>query len=89
MAARIPRGQADELLLTLGEVAQVIPRLGEPYPEVGRDRKDDFLIAHALAGDADYLVTWDKDLCDLVQVDGVKMVSPVEFLDILRAAGSL
>ena len=89
LAARIPRAHADELLLTLGAVAEVVPRLEEPYPEVGRDRKDDYLIAHAIAANADYLVSWDKDLRDLVQVDRVKIVSPAEFLAILRAASSL
>jgi putative PIN family toxin of toxin-antitoxin system len=89
LAARIPRADADELLLTLGTVAEVIPRLGEPYPEVGRDRKDDYVIAHAVAANADYLVSWDKDLRDLVQVDGVKVVSPPEFLALLRESGRL
>ena len=89
LAARVPRAHADELLLTLGAVAEVNPRLGEPYPEVGRDRKDDYLIAHAIAAGADYLVSWDKDLRDLGQVDGVRIVSPPEFLRILREAGRL
>ena len=58
LAKRIARADADELLAILNTVAEPIPRLPEPYPEVGRDRKDDFLIAHGIVSGADYLVSW-------------------------------
>lgn len=54
-----------------------------------RDPDDDYLIAHALAAGADYLVSWDNDLRDLGFVDGLAIVSPPEFLRILREAGRL
>jgi len=89
LAAKISRGQADALLATLATVAEAIPALPGPYPEIGGDRKDDFLFAHAKAGGADYLVTWDKGLRNLRRVGGVAIVSPAEFLRILRDAGLL
>jgi len=89
LAKRIPRADADELIAILTTVAELIPRLPEPYPEIGRDRKDDFLIAHGIVSGADYLVSWDKDLLDLKEIDGMRIVSPPEFLRILREAGLL
>lgn len=53
---------------------------------VCRDPKDDMFIACAVEGGADYLVTGDKDLLDLQQVDGVRMVPARVFLDQLSAA---
>ncbi len=87
LAARISFARAARLVRSLRDVGEQIPRLPEPYPEIGRDRKEDFLIAHAVAASADYLVSWDKDLRDLRQVDGVRIVSPPVFLQILRDAG--
>jgi putative PIN family toxin of toxin-antitoxin system len=89
LARRIPRDAADALLAALTEVAEHVPRLPEPLPQVGRDRKDDYLIAHAVVAGADYLVSWDKDLLDLVEVAGVRIVDPPRFLHALRAAGQL
>jgi putative PIN family toxin of toxin-antitoxin system len=49
-----------------------------------RDPKDDPFLAAALAGGAEYLVTNDRDLLDLGSPFGVSVVSPVEFLRVLR-----
>lgn len=87
LGRRLPRVDADELILLLGSVAENIPTLPEPYPEIGRDRKDDYLIAHAVVAQADYLVSWDKDLLVLNEILGIHMVSPPEFLQVLRQAG--
>jgi predicted nucleic acid-binding protein len=46
--------------------------------------QDDRVIATALAGSADYLVTGDKELLRLKSYRTVRIVSPLEFLEILR-----
>jgi uncharacterized protein len=51
---------------------------------VCRDPKDDYLLAYALLGQADYLVSYDKDLTDLKEHQGVVIVHPAEFIHILR-----
>lgn len=89
LAARIVPADVEELLGELTEIAETVPRLLGPIPAVSRDAKDDYLIAHALAGAADYLVSWDKDLLDLREIDGLKMVNPPAFLRALREAGRL
>jgi putative PIN family toxin of toxin-antitoxin system len=55
--------------------------LGKPR---SRDPKDDIFLAAALAGGAAYLVTIDRDLLDLGTPFGVAVLTPVEFLRILR-----
>ncbi len=87
LARRLRKSDAEELVTLLRSVAEDIPLLPDPYPEIGRDRKDDFLIAHSVIAQADYLVTWDKDLRVLEKIEGFRIVSPPEFLQVLRQAG--
>lgn len=87
LSAKISATDIDTLLTTLDTLAEAIPRIEEELPRIGRDPKEDYLIAHAAVASADYLVSWDFDLRDLVQIAGVKLVSPPEFLGVLREAG--
>ncbi len=50
---------------------------------VCRDPDDDRVIEAALAGDAAYVVTGDEDLLSLGQLEGMRFVSPRDFLAIL------
>ncbi|HEV2108203.1 MAG TPA: putative toxin-antitoxin system toxin component, PIN family [Thermomicrobiales bacterium] len=77
-----------DLMQIAEEVAEVMmPPIAGPLPEIGRDRKDDYLIAHAVVAGADFLVSWDKDLLDLGQVEHVRIVTPGEMVRILREQG--
>ena len=69
------------LLRTIGEH---LPAYPPPLPSYTRDRKDDYLIAQALAHRADYLVSADNDLLVLGQVETVQIVSPAAFSALLR-----
>lgn len=89
LASRIPRRESMALIVQLHQAAEIVPAFPEPYPRVGRDRNDDFVIAHSVLARADYVVTWDKDLLDLIELDGIRMVTPPVFLATLRAAGVL
>jgi putative PIN family toxin of toxin-antitoxin system len=46
-----------------------------------RDPKDDKLLELAVSGNADFLVTGDKDLLVLSPFRGVEIITPREFLD--------
>ena len=50
---------------------------------VCRDAADDKFIACALSASADYIVSGDRDLCDLNRYKSVKIVTPSDFLKIL------
>lgn len=93
LAQRIPKEAADELIQSTLEVAEVIPAIStistdpsspSTFPVVSRDVKDDYLVAYALVGSANYLVTGDEDLRSLGEIEGVKIVTPSEFLAILK-----
>lgn len=56
-----------------------------PFPTVCRDPNDDMVLACALAAEAQYLVTRDKDLLVLQQYEGIVMVTPEAFLTWLRS----
>lgn len=47
---------------------------------VGRDIKDDKFLACAVEAKADYIITGDKDLLVLKEHEGIKIVTPREFL---------
>ena len=71
------------LVQTLQDVAEVIPAITDPIPRVTRDPKDDYLLAYAVVGQADYLVTGDHDLLVLQQVEGVAIVTPATFASLI------
>lgn len=73
-----------ETLLQIMKLAGEHIELGTTViPAVGRDRKDDYLLAYSTAGNATHLVTGDKDLLVLGQVEDVRIIAPAAFLDIL------
>ena len=66
----------------LGELATLVVDL--PEVTVVRDPADDHIIACALAAEADYLVTRDKDLLSLGAHDEIEIVTPEVFAGIVR-----
>ena len=50
-----------------------------------KDRQDLAVLAAAVEGRAEYVVTGDKDLLVLGQYEGIAIVSPRAFLDVLGA----
>lgn len=53
-------------------------------PSVSRDSNDDKFLATAKAAQAHYLVSADKDLTDLKEYEGIKIVNAETFLQILE-----
>ena len=85
LAKRILVDEIDDLLTSLKAVAEEVPPITEAIPQVVRDAKDDYLVAYAVLNHADYLVTGDKDLLTLCQVEHVKIVSSGEFARMLAS----
>jgi putative PIN family toxin of toxin-antitoxin system len=74
---RTEEGQA--LLDAIAQKADILPPLG-PAPAYTRDPKDDKFVAWALVGEANYLITEDKDLLVLEGVGDVRIVTPYDYL---------
>lgn len=51
---------------------------------VTRGPNDDHLLAYAVVGEADYLVTGDKDLLVIQRVGDVKIITPVDFASLIE-----
>ena len=68
------------LVMALSEVVD----LPETVPRVCRDPDDDRVIACAVAGKADVIVSGDADLLNLEQVGDVRILTAAQFLDLLE-----
>lgn len=83
---RITQRDVDDLIRVLRRVAVILPRQTYSIPAVLRDPKDDFLLTAAALGDADYLVTGDRDLLDIRDhLTRPRILTVAEFLQILAA----
>ncbi len=72
--------EADGALDLLISQMEIVTPTALPQP-MCRDVDDDFILATAVAGQAECIVTGDKDLLVLQQYEGIEIVSPSEFAD--------
>jgi putative PIN family toxin of toxin-antitoxin system len=89
LAARVNRTALETLFQLLLEFATPLPLLEHEPPRIVRDSNDDYLIALAVLSAADFIVTRDRDLLDLHEVTGVRIVDAVTFLELLQAGAEL
>lgn len=69
----------------LRRTAEIIPVIDGPIPRVFRDRKDDFLLTACAMGNADYLVTGDRDILDVRNsLSQPSVLTVSEFLELIR-----
>ena len=80
LSSRIPLEYLREFLDLLSSLGEPIPRIQGPIPAMTRDPKDDYLLAYAIVGRADLLVSGDQDLLILSDpIDGLEILSPRAF----------
>lgn len=84
LSEKISKSSIQKFINALLTIAEVVSPITEPIPKVGRDFKDDYLLAYAIVGNADYLVTGDRDLLILKRIHKIKIVSPSKFLSVLK-----
>ena len=51
---------------------------------MGNHQKDDALVACAKEGEADYIVSGDQDLLVLSEYEGIQVITPRRFMEILE-----
>lgn len=68
----------EEILETIDEYADFIKV--QTKIEVCRDTKDNFLLSLSVDGDADFLLTGDKDLLDLIKFGNTTIITISDFL---------
>ena len=67
------------LLEALQAKAEIYPALGA-IPVYSRDPKDDKFIACAIIGQASFLISEDRDLLALEEIEGIQILTPYDFL---------
>jgi putative PIN family toxin of toxin-antitoxin system len=78
---RIVPAELNWLCDLLIEGSTLISKLSGDLESITRDSKDDYLIAAALIGDVDFLVSGDKDLLVLRDhLDRPRIMSPADFV---------
>lgn len=81
--AKLSQSEAEEVLDAVRADAEIVEARPLTDP-VCRDADDDWILATALAANADALVTGDKDLLVLGRHEGIPIFTPREGLEFLR-----
>ena len=84
---KVPSNQIDAVEAVLRTVP-VIPKPPKPSAVGIRDPADRWVLATAIAGTADVLVTGDNDLLEAVDDSPIPILSPRGLWELLRAEGS-
>jgi putative PIN family toxin of toxin-antitoxin system len=74
---------ADIFVTQLREISTIVSQLPKLFV-VERDPADNMIIACAVASSADYIISRDKDLLDLGEYQHIQIISPENFMQILR-----
>lgn len=84
---QVPAVRVGELVAFVREQAEVVaPAEAAPWPAADAD--DRWVVAAALVGSADVLVTGDRDLLDVGSAAGLRIVTPRALWEMLRAPRS-
>lgn len=75
------KDEVHEAINLVMEIAQSVDHKekGIHVKGICRDKKDDDILASAIASEANYLITGDSDLLALKKYKGIKILSPREF----------
>jgi len=80
---RLPRPTIEAILQFLRE-HETVPKPKEPSDFPIRDSDDQWILASALAGRADVLITGDRDFLDLADAAPLRILDPRGFWELAR-----
>jgi putative PIN family toxin of toxin-antitoxin system len=72
-----------DLLSSFVQLANIV-KAEENLEVIERDPDDNRVLECAVAGGADYIVSGDKHLLDLGEYEGIRILSPADFLRVLE-----
>ncbi len=79
---KLTTDKREVIMSEIAALSYIVP--GITHVEVVRDQDDNKIISAAYEGKADYIISRDRDLLDLTQYEGIKIITPEEFIGILR-----
>jgi putative PIN family toxin of toxin-antitoxin system len=84
IARKYPRAaeKAEDLLDFLRAFAVVVSGTPDAI-QVSADRDDDYVLACALDGDVEYIVSGDPHLLDLKSYKGIQILTPRDFVEVM------
>ena len=82
---RLTTAERNAFLALLRQEATLVSTI-VPVQGIAPDAEDDLVLATAVSGQADYLVTGDAAFQDLHSYRGIQIVSPRAFLEILTSS---
>lgn len=83
---RVTEDELAVILAALLSQAEVVPGNLE-LPGVTRDPKDDAVVACAVEGEADIIVSGDQDLLEIGDYEAIRIVTPRQFIKRLQGEG--
>ena len=81
---KVPEDRISSAMAVFSTV-DIVPKPAEPSPLQMRDRADRWVLATALAGQADVLVSGDSDLLDVADQAPLPILAPRAFWELLRS----
>ena len=82
-----PDDSVHRFIRRLRDIAHLVGPLPPMTGMVERDPNDDMIIACAIVAATDYTITRDKDLLSLQAWEGITMITPEDFMAVLRQQG--
>jgi putative PIN family toxin of toxin-antitoxin system len=79
----LARAEVIDLLSSFAQLATIVQTV-ESLRVVEQDPDDDRVLECAVAGGADYIVSGDKHLLNLGEYEGIRILSPGDFLRVLE-----
>lgn len=80
---KLPLKQLEEIISELANLSYIVP--GNTKIDISRDPDDNKIIAAAVEGNTDYIVSRDRDILDLKEYNNIKIISPEQFMKVLRS----
>jgi putative PIN family toxin of toxin-antitoxin system len=79
---RLEEAELELLLVAFLSQAELVPGHYQ-LPGITRDPKDDAVVSCAVEGEADFIVSGDQDLLVLGEYEGIRFVTPRDFVELL------
>lgn len=80
---RLSAEEVEEAIFKILKVAIITP--GEKIIQgVSRDPADDLILSCAAEGQADFVISGDKDLTELGSFEGIRIMEPANFLQLIE-----